>query len=52
VQNILAVTPEQVQEMTKKYIKPENMTLIVVGDKEKIEKQVNETIKQTVKLKQ
>ena len=52
VQDILAVTPEQVQEMTKKYIKPENMTLIVVGDKEKIENQVNETIQKKEKLKQ
>lgn len=52
VQNILAVTPEQVQEMTKKYIKPEAMTLIVVGDKVKIEKQINETVKQKEKLKQ
>lgn len=49
VKNIMAVTPEQVQEMTKKYIKPENMTLIVVGDKQKIEKQIEETIKQPLK---
>lgn len=40
-----AVTPEEVQEMAKKYIKPENMTLVVVGDKEKIKDQVQETIK-------
>ncbi|HNQ26748.1 MAG TPA: pitrilysin family protein, partial [Aquaticitalea sp.] len=52
VMNILAVTPEQVQEMAKKYIIPKNMTLIVVGDKEKIEKQMNETINQKDKLKQ
>lgn len=45
VQNILAVTPEKVSEMTKKYIKPENMSLIVVGDKEKINDQVLETVK-------
>lgn len=50
VKNIMAVTPEQVSEMTKKYIKPENMTLIVVGDKEKISDQVLETFeKDTLK---
>ena len=49
VKNIMSVTPEQVQEMTKKYIKPENMTLIVVGDKQKIEKQIEETLKQPLK---
>jgi len=51
VKNVMAVTPEQVQEMTKKYIQPENMTLIVVGDKEKIQNQINETLK-TNELKQ
>lgn len=45
VQNIMAVTPEQVSEMTKKYIKPEDMTLIIVGDKESVSKQIQETIK-------
>lgn len=51
VQKIMAVTPEQIQALTKKYIRPENMTLIVVGDKEKIEKQIEETInvKQAIK---
>ncbi len=52
IQNILSVTPEQVQEMTKKYIRPESMTLIVVGDKEKINNQIEETIKVNEKLKQ
>lgn len=46
VKNINAVTPQQVQEMTKKYIQPEKMTLVVVGDKEKIKSQVKETIAQ------
>ena len=41
----MAVTPEQVSEMTKKYIKPEDMTLIIVGDKESVSKQIQETIK-------
>jgi predicted Zn-dependent peptidase len=49
VKNIHAITPEKVQEMTKKYIRPENMTLIVVGDKLKIESQIEETIKKPLK---
>ncbi|MBT8186592.1 MAG: insulinase family protein [Croceitalea sp.] len=49
VQNMHAVTPEKVQEMTKKYIKPENMTLIVVGDKAKIQNQIQETIQTPLK---
>ena len=49
VQNMFAVTPEKVQEMTQKYIRPENMTLIVVGDKQKIEDQIQETIKAPLK---
>ncbi|MDG3580925.1 M16 family metallopeptidase [Galbibacter pacificus] len=43
VKNIMELTPEQITEMTKKYIKPEGMTLIVVGDKEKIKYQLRET---------
>jgi zinc protease len=49
VKNMHSITPEKVQEMTKKYIKPENMTLIIVGDKEKIQDQVQETIKKPIK---
>jgi predicted Zn-dependent peptidase len=52
VKNINAVTPEQVQEMAKKYIQPGKMTLIVVGDKEKIKDQVEETVKNPEKIKQ
>jgi predicted Zn-dependent peptidase len=44
VANMHAVTPEQVMELTQKYIKPENMTLIVVGDKEKIQDQIDQTL--------
>lgn len=51
VKNINAVTPQQIQEMTKKYIQPEKMTLIVVGDKEKIKDQVNETMKTPAEIK-
>ncbi|HSP84079.1 MAG TPA: hypothetical protein VLN72_10155, partial [Gillisia sp.] len=52
VKNINAVTPAQVQEMAKKYIQPDKMTLIVVGDKEKIKDQVSETIKTPANNKQ
>jgi zinc protease len=40
VQNVNAVSPEQVQQMTAKYIKPELMTIVVVGDKAKISEQL------------
>ena len=49
VKNMLDVTPAKVQEMTKKYIRPENMTLIVVGDKAKIEDQIQETLDKPLK---
>ncbi len=42
VKNIYAVTPEQVSEMTKKYIRPDDMTMVIVGDKAKIEQQIKE----------
>jgi predicted Zn-dependent peptidase len=40
VKNIYAVTPEQVSDMTKKYIRPEEMTFVIVGDKKSIEAQI------------
>lgn len=43
VDRIMSITPEQVSEMTKKYIRPKEMTLIIVGDKEKVKMQVKET---------
>lgn len=52
VKNINAVTPEQVQAMAKKYIQPDKMTLVIVGDKEKIKDQVQETIEKPVEEKQ
>jgi zinc protease len=42
VQKVNAVTPEQVQAMTTKYIKPESMTIVVVGDKSKITEQLKD----------
>ncbi len=40
VKNIYAVTPEQVQEMARKYIRPEDMFLVIVGDPEKVRPQI------------
>ncbi len=42
VKNIYAVTPEQVSQLVKDHIKPGNMTMIIVGDKEKIENQIKQ----------
>jgi predicted Zn-dependent peptidase len=40
VQKVNAVTPADVQKMTVEYIKPEQMTIVVVGDKAKITEQL------------
>jgi len=40
VQKINAVTPDQVRKETAEYIKPDEMTLVVVGDKAKISEQL------------
>src|SRR3984893_2338421 len=40
VQRVNAVTPDDVQHMNAKYIKPEQMTIVVVGDKSKITEQL------------
>ena len=40
VQKVNAVSPADVQTMTAKYIKPEMMTIVVVGDKSKISEQL------------
>ena len=40
VQKVNAVTPADVQRMTAQYIKPELMTIVVVGDKAKITEQL------------
>lgn len=49
VANMHAITPEQIMEMTKKYIRPEQMTLIVVGDKAKIEGQLEQSLELPLK---
>jgi len=40
VKRVNAVTPEEVQATTAKYVKPELMTIVVVGDKAKISEQL------------
>ncbi|XLS27709.1 M16 family metallopeptidase [Flavobacteriaceae bacterium M23B6Z8] len=42
VKNINAVTTEKVREITEKYIQPDKMTLVIVGDKKKVEQQMKE----------
>jgi predicted Zn-dependent peptidase len=41
VKDIYAVTPEQVQEMTKKHLRVEDMVIVIAGDRKQIEKQVS-----------
>jgi len=40
VQNVNAITPADVQRITAEYIKPDQMTMVVVGDKSKITEQL------------
>jgi len=40
VQKVNAVTPEDVTRMTRKYIDPTKMTLVVVGDRKTVESQL------------
>ena len=40
VQRVNAVTPAEVQKLTRQYIKLDSMTIVVVGDKAKIEEQL------------
>ena len=40
VQKIYAITPAEVEELAKKYISPDKMTIVVVGDKSKIAEQL------------
>jgi predicted Zn-dependent peptidase len=40
IQKINAVTPADVQKQTAEYIKPDQMTIVVVGDKAKISEQL------------
>lgn len=40
VQRVYAVTPQQISAMTQKYLIPDKMTIVVVGDKAKISEQL------------
>lgn len=40
VKSLHQVTPEQVQQLTKKYIRPGELTIVIAGDAKKIRKQV------------
>ena len=40
VKNIMSVTPEDVRRMTAQYLRPERMTLVVVGDRKTVEPQL------------
>jgi zinc protease len=40
VKNIMSVTPEDVRRMTATYLRPERMTLVVVGDRKTVEAQL------------
>jgi len=40
VSNVHAITPEQVSEMAREYLRKEDMTLVVVGDRSKVSEQV------------
>ena len=42
VKNVFAVTPEEVRQMTQKYLRPDDMTLTIVGDKKKVEEQIKD----------
>ena len=42
VKNIHALTPEDIQNMAKKYIRPEDMTMVIVGDKKVIQQQIDD----------
>lgn len=42
VKNIYNVTPEKVQQVAKEYFKYEDMTLVLVGDKKQLEKQMKD----------
>ncbi|MEW5797805.1 MAG: pitrilysin family protein [Bacteroidota bacterium] len=45
VKNVHAVTPVDVQQITKNQLRDEDMTLIITGDKAKVEKQIEEYAK-------
>jgi len=51
VKNVHAVTPEKVSEIARKYIREEDMTLVITGDRKKIEAQIQEYAKPAPEIK-
>jgi predicted Zn-dependent peptidase len=47
VKRVLAVTPSDVQRVTREYLRPERMTLVIVGDKRLVTPQVTSYIPST-----
>jgi predicted Zn-dependent peptidase len=42
VKNVFAVTPEEVRQVTQKYLRTDDMILSIVGDKKKVEEQIKD----------
>jgi zinc protease len=42
VRRVLAVTPEQVKTMARKYLRPDDMTIVIVGDRKTVQPQLKE----------
>jgi zinc protease len=42
VKRVLAVTPQQVQAAARNYLRPEQMTIVVVGDKKTVAEQIDQ----------
>jgi predicted Zn-dependent peptidase len=40
VKRVMAVSPAEVQRMMRTYLRPENMTIVVVGDRKAVEEQI------------
>ena len=51
VKTVYSVTPQEVSSLTSKYIRPENMTLVIAGDKSAIEEQIEEYSKPAPEMK-
>ncbi|MEJ2604935.1 MAG: insulinase family protein, partial [Gammaproteobacteria bacterium] len=47
VSNVFAVTPEEVSETTRMYLREDDMTVVVVGDRGQIAEQVAPWVKST-----
>jgi predicted Zn-dependent peptidase len=42
VKDIYSITPSDIREMAKKYLRDDEMTLVIVGDEKKVRKQLSE----------